>query len=233
LKAQSEKENLLQKIKNIRKNGLVITLLLLILVLLANFVIQGALILILKTPNPFNTPISGSMEPTLNIGDLLIVQGGVTGESVYAHPGNGDIIIFHNPGDYNGTPIVHRAIDKYQVNGILYIVTKGDNTVTNPRADDWSGYGFPKGGNYNVAGIPESYIIEKVIFRIPYMGYVLMAFDETTINFGIFTITLRQFLIVILLIAFVYLELTGSEEETEEPPKTEKPESRTNGEMNH
>jgi signal peptidase I len=223
LKAQSEKKNLLQKIKNFRKNGLVTTLLLLTLVLLADFVIQVALILILKTPDPLSTPISRSMEPTLNVGDLLIIQGGITGESVYAHPGNGDIIIFHNPGDYSGTPIVHRAIDKYEYNGTLYIVTKGDNTNTNPTADDWSWY-FPKGGKYNVAGVPGSYVISKVIFRIPYMGYVLLAFDETKINFGIFAITLRQFLIIILLIALFYLELTGSEEETKEPPKTEKPE---------
>jgi signal peptidase I len=233
LKTQSEKQNSFQKTRNLRKNALVATLLLLILVLLANFIIQGALILILKTPDPLSTPISGSMEPTLNPGDLLIIQGGITGESVYAHPVNGDIIIFHNPEDYNGTPIVHRAIDKYEYNGKLYIVTKGDNTLTNPRPDDWSWYGFPEDRNYSVAGIPESYIISKVIFRIPYMGYVLMALDETTINLGIFAITLRQFLIVILLIAFVYLELTGSEEETEKLPKTEKPENRENGEMNH
>jgi signal peptidase I len=227
LKAQSEKEPPLRKTKNLRKNALVATVLLLILVLLANFVVQVALILILKTPDPLSTPISGSMEPTLNIGDLLIVQGGVTGESVYAHPGNGDIIIFHDPRDYNGTPIVHRAIDKYEHNGTLYIVTKGDNTMTNPSPDDWVGCGFPTDPNkgyYGVSGIPESYIISKVIFRIPCLGYVLMALDETAINLGIFTITLRQFLIMILLVAFVYLELTGSEKETEELPKTEKPE---------
>jgi signal peptidase I len=229
LKAQSEKKGLFQKIKNLRKNGLVTTLFLLLLVLLANFVIQGALTLILKTPTPLHTPISGSMEPTLNIGDLLIIQGGITGESVYAHLGNGDIIIFHDPRDYNGIPIVHRAIDKYQVNGTWYIVTKGDHNGASlydyeNGADDWSWYGFPKGGNYSKAGIPESYIIGKVIFRIPYLGYVLRTFDETTISLGIFAITLRQFLIIILLVVFVYLELSGSDEETKEPPRTEKQE---------
>ena len=228
LKAQSEKERLFQKIKNLRKNGLVTTLLLLLLVLLANFVIQGALTLILKTPTPLHTPISGSMEPTLNIGDLLIIQGGITGKSVYAHLGDGDIIIFHDPRDYNGIPIVHRAIDKYQVGDIWYIVTKGDHNGRSlydyeNGADDWSSY-FPSGGNYSKAGIPESYIIGKVIFRIPYLGYVLRAFDETTVSLGIFAITLRQFLIIILLVAFVYLELSGSDEETKEPPKTEKQE---------
>ncbi len=221
-KTDAEKNTLLQKIKNLRKNGIFATLLLLLIILIANFVIQGALILILKTDRPLHTPISGSMEPTLNIGDLLIIQGGVTGESVYAHPGDGDIIIYHDPRDYNGIPIVHRAVDKYEVEGVWYIVTKGDN---NPTVDDWRWYGFPAGGNYSVAGHPESYIVGKVIFRIPYLGYFLRAFDETAINLGVFAITLRQLLIIILLVALVYLELTGSKEEPKKPQEPEKQEN--------
>ena len=221
LKAESKKETLLQKIKNLRKNGIFATLLLLLFILLANFVIQGALTLILKTSRPLHTPISGSMEPTLNIGDLLVIQGGITGESVYAHTGDGDIIIFLDPRDTDGIPIVHRAVDKYKVGDTWYIVTKGDN---NPTVDDWSWYDFPRGGNYSVAGHPESYIIGKVIFWVPYLGYFLRAFDETAINLGVFAITLRQFLIIILLVALVYLELSGSEEETKKPQETEKQE---------
>ncbi len=222
LKAESKKETLLQKIKNLRKNGIFATLLLLLFILLANFVIQGALTLILKTSRPLHTPISGSMEPTLNIGDLLVIQGGITGESVYAHTGDGDIIIFRDPRNPDGIPIVHRAVDKYIVRDTWYIVTKGDN---NPTVDDWSWYDFPRGGNYSVAGHPESYIIGKVIFWVPYLGYFLRAFDETAINLGVFAITLRQFLIIILLVALVYLELTGSEEETKKPQETEKQEN--------
>lgn len=238
MKAQSAKESVFQKIKNLRKNGLITTLFLLLLVLLANFVIQGALTLILKTSTPLHTPISGSMVPTLNIGDLLIIQGGMTGASVNAHLGNGDIIIFHDPRDYNGIPIVHRAIDKYQVGDTWYIITKGDHNGRSINdyeygADDWSSY-FPRGGNYSKAGVPENYIIGKVIFWIPYLGYILRAFDETAINLGIFAITLRQFLIIILLLAFVYLELIDTEEETKKPPQIENPEkNRKNGEMNH
>ena len=231
MKALSEKISLFQKIKKLRKHGLVTTLILLLLLLLANFIILGALTLILKTSRPFYTPETGSMEPTLNPGDLLIVQGEITGESVYAHLGNGNIIIYHDPRDYDGIPIVHRAVDKYDVNGTWYIVTKGDN---NPIEDDWSWYGFPTGGTYDVAGCPESYIIGKVIFSIPYIGGIMSKFDEPMINLGIYTLTLRQFLIIILLIAFVYLELTGSNEESKEPPKSEKPENDgKNGEMNH
>ncbi len=222
LKAESEKETLLQKIKNLRKNGIFATLLLLLFILFTNFVIQGALTLILKTSRPLHTPISGSMEPTLNIGDLLVIQGGITGESVYAHTGDGDIIIFRDPRNPDGIPIVHRAVDKYIVGDTWYIVTKGDN---NPTVDDWSWYGFPRGGNYSVAGHPESYIIGKVIFWVPYLGYFLRAFDETAINLGVFAISLRQFLIIILLVALVYLELTGSEEETKKPQETEKQEN--------
>ena len=221
-KADAKKETLRQKFKNLRKNGIFATLLLLLVILIANFAIQGALTLILKTDRPLHTPISGSMEPTLNIGDLLIVQGGVTGESVYAHPGDGDIIIYHDPRDYNGIPIVHRAVDKYEVDSVWYIVTKGDN---NPTVDDWRWYGFPVGGNYSVAGHPESYIVGKVIFKIPYLGYILRAFDETAINLGAFVISLRQLLIVILLVALVYLELANPEEKPKKPKETEKQEN--------
>jgi len=221
-KADAKKETLRQKFKNLRKNGIFATLLLLLVILIANFAIQGALTLILKTDRPLHTPISGSMEPTLNIGDLLIVQGGVTGESVYAHPGDGDIIIYHDPRDYNGIPIVHRAVDKYEVDSVWYIVTKGDN---NPTVDDWRWYGFPVEGNYSVAGHPESYIVGKVIFKIPYLGYILRAFDETAINLGAFVISLRQLLIVILLVALVYLELANPEEKPKKPKETEKQEN--------
>ncbi len=164
--------------------------------------------LVLKTSTPLHTPISGSMEPTLKVGDLLIIQGGVTGASVYAHPSDGDIIIFHNPMNYDGIPIVHRAVDKYQVNDTWYIVTKGDHNFF---VDNWPG--FPSGGNYGVAGCPESYIIGKVIFSIPYLGGVLSKFDESIVNLGVIAFTARQLIIIVLLIAFAYLELTGSKEE--------------------
>jgi len=108
---------------------------------------------------------SGSMEPALEMGELLVVQSGVSGDSIYAHPGDGDIIVYHDPRNYDGIPIIHRAVDKYEVEGTWYIVVKGDN---NPTVDDWRWYGFPTGGNYSVAGVPESYVIGKVITTFPY-----------------------------------------------------------------
>jgi len=65
----------------------------------------------------------------------------------------------------DGIPIIHRAVDKYEVEGTWYIVVKGDN---NPALDDWRWGGFPTGGNYGVAGVPESYVIGKVITTFPY-----------------------------------------------------------------
>jgi len=226
LKAQSEKEKLFQKIKNLNKQVLVTMLLLLVLIfLISNFVIPWVLTIILKTSQPLYTPISGSMEPTLrpNV-DLLIVQGGVTGENLYAHLGDGDIIIFHPPSDYNGKSWVHRAVDKYEVNDTWYIVTKGDNNGNDlydwNATDNWVYYGFPKGGLYDKAGFPESYIVGKVIFCIPYLAAILSKIDEPII----FGLTLRHFLIIVVLIAFVYLELTDSNEK--EPKKAaEKPEN--------
>jgi signal peptidase I len=226
LKVQSENENLPQKTKKTRKYGLVTLLLFLIFLVASRFVIQGALTLILKTPYPVHSVYGVSMEPTLKNGDLLIIEGGITGESLYAHLGNGDIIIFHDPRDYNGTPIVHRAIDKYKVGDTWYIVTKGDNNGLSlydyNGADDWSWY-FPTGGNYSKAGVPESYIIGKVVFWMPYLGSILEMFDEPITNLGVFAITPRLVLVMILFVALVYLELTDSQEETNELPKTEEP----------
>jgi signal peptidase I len=230
LKAQSENENLPQKTKKTRKYGVVTLLLFLIFLVASRFVIQEALTLILKTPYPVHSVWGVSMEPTLKNGDLLIIEGGITGESVYAHLGNGDIIVFHDPRDYNGTPIVHRAIDKYKVGDTWYIVTKGDNNGLSLNdyngADDWFWY-FPTGGNYSKAGVPESYIVGKVVFWIPYLGSILETFDEPIVNLGAFAVTLREVLVIILFVALVYLELTDSEEEKMNHQKLKNPEKKS------
>jgi len=219
LNVTSKKNRLLQGLNTLKEKGVIGTIFLLIILLVGNFVLQGAMRIILRTSTPFHTPISGSMEPTLKIGDLLIIQGSVTAKDIYAHPGNGDIVVFKDPMNPEGIPIVHRAIDKYQVNGVWYIVTKGDNNAV---PDDWAWY-FPRGGKYNVAGHPESYLIGKVIFVIPYVGYFQRALDETKITLDGYAVTLRMFFIAILIVALFYMEFTSSPEDAEEQSKTEKP----------
>ena len=139
------------------------------------------------------------MEPTLRIGDLLIIRGGLKAEDIHASPEDGDIIIFRNPDNPNDLPIVHRAIKKIQKDGKWYFITKGDNNLFN----DYRAFGWM---------VPEDYIIGKVIFVIPKAGYILRGLDETKIYVGGYVITLRMILIAIDLVALLYLELVDYKE---------------------
>ncbi len=123
-------------------------LVLIVLVVLGFF--QG-LKWVLRTDYPVLAVVSTSMLPTLNVGDLLIVQG-TTAKDINANYGTGDIVIFvpdeSNP-DYR---IVHRAVGKELRADGYWITTHGDN---NP----------PYNETFN-----EKQLIGKVIARIPYVG---------------------------------------------------------------
>jgi len=187
---------------NIR-SGLFGAVLLLLFALIGSFAFRWVLAFALQTNTPLHTPISGSMEPTLKIGDLLIIRGGLKGKDIHASPKDGDIIIFYNPNNPNDLPIVHRAIKKIQKDGKWYFITKGD---ANPKNDtDYWGW-----------MVPEDYIIGKVIFVIPKVGYILRGLDETKIYIGGYVITLRMILIAVDLVALLYLELMDYKESTSE-----------------
>jgi len=102
----------------------------------------------LGTSSPAYVVSSGSMIPTLNVGDIIVVKDKDSFKSLQV----GDIIVFHSPtGD--DKVIVHRiysmTIDQYGV----AIYTKGDNR---PKPDDWV--------------VRESHYIGKVVFTLPYLG---------------------------------------------------------------
>jgi len=209
LNATPEKDNLPLELKKLWENGLFRSIFLLLIVVLGVFIFQKVLIFGLRTDQPLATPISGSMEPTLDIGDLLVVQG-VKANDIIAGPNpNGTIIVFRNPRDPNGIPIVHRVIDKYQVGDSWYFVTKGDN---NRYPDDWSGYGFPRGGIYDKGGVPESYLFGKVIWRIPLLGYVKIYLGTPA----------GMVITILLLVVLLFLENMTSSERIEKPQTMEK-----------
>jgi signal peptidase len=107
----------------------------------------GGLRLVLHTDSPLMVVSSGSMIPTLNVGDIIVVRG-VDPNTVTV----GTIIIFHSPYDYP-TPIVHRVIAIDNQDGMLFFETKGDN---NGVADGWR--------------VPAANIIGVYIMKIPYIG---------------------------------------------------------------
>jgi signal peptidase len=147
----------------------------------------------LNTPYPALAVVSNSMQPTLNVGDVIIVQG-ISGAQVYANYINGDIVVFKSPSDPSFR-IVHRAISKVNnTDGTWTITTHGDN---------------------NYIGADETFnsrdLIGKVVAIIPYVG-----------NFSLFIDSIGNFyffIIIIIILIGVVLSLFGGDEKKESAEK--------------
>lgn len=128
----------------------------------------------LATDSPFFVVVSSSMEPTLHIGDELVIRG-----EPFPSLAVGDIIVFHNPGkrfdsslreacqvnpEDRPCVIVHRIYSISNEDGRM-ITTKGD---ANSRPDPLQ--------------VVQSDYIGKVIFSIPYVGS-LSAFIRYPYNY--------------------------------------------------
>ena len=142
-------------------------------------------VLALGTPVPIRVVESGSMcvpydgacdgwlsldhpfAQTLHKGDIIIIQA-VNPADLKANYPNSDIIVYKNP---NGvTPIVHRIVEKQEINGTLYFKTKGDGN---------SPIKYPEVSNYydnipDSMGVPQNLIEGKVILRIPWFGWITL-----------------------------------------------------------
>lgn len=155
----------------IRKNEVAKTALLIVLLIFISYGSWSALKFALHTEYPVLVVVSGSMVPTLERGDLIVVRGVDPGEITV-----GTIIVFHSPRDYE-TLIVHRVYGLEQEGDEIYFRTKGDY---NPRPDDWM--------------IPENYVVGVFIARIPYVGVIVMRLREP---FGMGVIVILILVIVI------------------------------------
>ena len=104
---------------------------------------------------------------TLHKGDIIIIQA-VNPADLNANYPNSDIIVYRNS---NGvTPIVHRIVDKQEINGTLYFKTKGDGNgpVTWPAIPNYYD-NIP-----DTKGVPQNLIEGKVILRIPWFGWITL-----------------------------------------------------------
>ena len=155
----------------------------LIIAILVGFYV--GVVLALGTPVPVRVVESGSMcvpydgacdgwlsldhpfAQTLHKGDIIIIQA-VNPADLNANYPNSDIIVYKNP---NGvTPIVHRIVEKQEINGTLYFKTKGDGN---------SPIKYPEVSNYydnipDSRGVPQNLIEGKVILRIPWFGWITL-----------------------------------------------------------
>jgi len=147
---------------------------------------------ILRTNYPALAVASTSMLPTLNVGDLIVVQGTKATE---INPGltTGDVVVFKSPMNLDKL-IVHRAIKVEHTGGEYIITTHGDNN--------------PPGATET---FPERNLVGKVIGKFPFLG-----------NFALFTYALGSgyfFIIIAIIILIVILALPfgGEKKKTSEP----------------
>ncbi len=153
-------------------------LLLLIFVFGFWYITQAAL----RTQYPVLAVASTSMLPTLNVGDLIIVQG-VSPEQINANYLTGDIVVFT---DAKGDLIVHRAVKLENRSDEYWITTKGDNVPGNK--DQFSPW-------------PSSRLVGKVLGRIPWVGnFALLMHSQQ--NIYLFTVVLIILIVVILFFPF-------------------------------
>lgn len=111
---------------------------------------------------------------TLHKGDIIIVQH-VNPEDLNTNYPNSDIIVYKDPRDPTGTPIVHRIVTSYTENGVLHFQTKGDGNGYNrwpqtPSSDEYDSDSIWFTGQ----GIAADQVEGKVVLRIPYFGWLTL-----------------------------------------------------------
>jgi flagellar basal body-associated protein FliL len=234
----SQKSGLKKSIKNHGKKILKV-LILLTVIAIGFLIFWFASTVILNTEYPI-VPVSSSnmcvfqlncdglehpFERTLNVGDLVMVQG-VNAVSVGVAYPNSDILVFHSPkqNSYQEDELViTRVIAKEERNGITYFRTKGDGQGFHkwpeiPNAsecDIWYDYRE----NYTLNRmISEKLLVGKVVFRIPWVGYIALFMQNFS---GILIIVVL--ILIILIVQFVVPIFTSKKAETEPKKSVENP----------
>lgn len=126
---------------------------------------------------------SGSMEPHMNIGDIVFIQN-IDRTEIVTHENsngyisfedNGDVILYRPYGRNDVTPIIHRAMYYVEEGEPMWAggppaphngyITKGDNPITNRYFDQQGDI------SYNLP-IKEEWVIGVAKYRIPYIGHL-------------------------------------------------------------
>ncbi len=171
---------------------------------LGSFLLYFILQITLNTETPIVVVESGSMEPVISRGDLLIVRGVPPSEirNGTIEDKDGDIIVFDAHGVWSNPPeepIVHRVVDKKFEGGIWQFRTKGD-------------------ANYLVdeGWVPQENIFGIVVFKIPLLGWVKIFLTESGLLIPLLII------ISILLIVSIIIDIYKKEEtKAKDKDKTE------------
>ncbi|MDH5447843.1 MAG: signal peptidase I [Candidatus Bathyarchaeota archaeon] len=184
----------MSKLKDALKNEYVKSLILLAIILCSIVAFWFGLKTYLRTDYPLLAVASGSMIPTLNVGDLIIVQGGLNVDDIVAEYETGDVIVFHKPRNSDEL-IVHRAVEKHGSGDIAFLKTKGDNNPSG--TDPWE--------------VDNTDLVGKVVWSIPYLGQIPLLVRTPT----------GMSIIVILIVILILLEFViPSSKEKKKPEQS-------------
>jgi len=158
------------KLADLLRKDYVQTVIMVLITIVIVIVFWYGLIFAFRTEHPLLAVASGSMEPVLYKGDLILVQGVQNACEIHAAPKDanppGDIIIFRKPTDPSEL-IVHRAVEKINgTDGSCSFTTQGDN---NPGSDWWT--------------VRESDIVGKYTgAKVPWLGYIALFFEPLQVK---------------------------------------------------
>jgi signal peptidase len=143
-----------QALKWNRRSELVKTSFVILIIIGATLGAYGVFTIAMGTSSPLVVVESQSMIPTLNIGDLLVLQSR-SPESINV----GDIVVY--TASWHDKPIVHRVVERQLVGTEYHYYTQGDNnSIQDP------GYRL------------YSDIVGVVVFDVPYIGYITLFLHE-------------------------------------------------------
>ncbi len=149
------------KLPGILERDYMKTVIMIVAVILAVLIFWYGLSFVFRTENPILAVASGSMEPVLYKGDLILIEGIQSADDIHAATKDvnqpGDIIVFHRSGEL----IVHRAVEKtLNADGTYSFKTWGDNN------------GWPDGREVKESDIVGRYLGVKV----PWLGNIALFF---------------------------------------------------------
>jgi signal peptidase I len=135
----------------------------------------------------FDIVLSGSMEPTIKVGSLVVIKPVDIGKLQI-----GDVISFRAFGV--NTPICHRIIEIHYLRGSKYFETKGD---ANEEADQYLTVASDVNG--------------RTLFTIPYAGSLLSARNTGATKVSVLGRSLPLAVIVVFAIGLLFIALVLKE----------------------
>ena len=173
------------KLPEVLKRDYVQTVIMILAVILAVLIFWYGLRFAFRTEYPILAVASGSMEPVLYAGDLILVEGVQNAGDIHAAPQDadppGDILVYQGRQDL----IVHRAIDKRIVDGRYIFTIHGDANPPGAREQ-----------------VDEASIVGRYTgFKVPWLGNIALFFADFEVKVAFIAL----WIIVIIMLEFVPL----------------------------